>query len=1239
MKHFIFILFYLAFAFRGFSQAPSNDNCAGAIPIAIGNPPACGTGLQQSPTATVTGNITNATPGNPYIYQPGCSGPGGPNQAFPANDVWYSFVATGYQAVININSSFANPNIAFYSGNCAALGGGIGGCAVGTGGNVSLTVNQMVPGTTYYLQVSGNTGQTGTFTMTIQNNVDCQNCLQTTTVTVSPPPVNGAYAPNTTVNVCLHIGSYKTINTNWLHGVQLSFGSGWDAASLVPNVPVGISGAGTWSYYPTGIGLQNAVNWGPGWYYDFLPNDGNPKNNFGDSNSGGAPGFLDVSTAAQWNFCVSLKTSSVCSPGSNLSVTFNTSGDGESGSWSNLGCANDNAVNFNAVGACCPPNMSSLPVACFGTNTGSATAVPVGTVGPYSYNWAGPSAFSFSASNIAGAHTLTNVAAGIYTVTIIDNNLCAVSSTVQVTQPSSITATSSFTNAGCSSNGIGSVSVTGGTPPYSYTWSPSGGNAASASLPIGNYTVTVQDSKLCTQTATVAIGLTGTVSPAFTTPTYTQCLNGNSFTFNAGDPSGSHTYSFIPVLGAPASGNTANYGPLSFTSPGTYTVVHTITVGVCSAITSSIVVLNPMPIAIAGNNGPVCVGNAVNLTSGGGTTYSWSGPNSFTSLLQNPSIASSSTIDAGVYTVSVTSLGCTSTATTNVIVSTPTTSAANTGPYCAGWSIQLMAPAASSYTWTGPNAFSNNTQNPTIPNSTSAMAGTYTLLVNIGTCTATAVTNVSILPLPSPTIISNAPICFGNNLILNGAGGNTYQWDGPSFFTTSNQSATITSVNISHSGIYTLTVTDANSCSNFTTMNIQVNPQPTVSAFGSTVCAGNNANLSANGGQTYSWTGPNGYVSNLQNPVFVNASPANVGQYTVVVTDANTCTNTATADIDVSPIPSPSITGNGTVCINSSISFTADGGSSYAWSGPANFTSATPVASISSVNQSVSGVYIVTVTSVNGCKATTSVEALVLALPTVSVSSDKKSGCATLCINFSCTSTSSVQNFNWHLDNGFSFFGTGPTASGCYTAAGIHTITARVTDVFGCQNSGTYTIEVYPKPIAQFTYTPAKPIANVSGDVNFKDQSYNAKIVQWNWYFMSTNDYQSSQQNPTFVYPETGDYLVALVVKSDKACYDTVYKRIVIGDDFSIYIPNAFTPNDSKLNDTFYPKGFGITEYQMEIFDRWGEKLFTSYDLHIGWDGTHNGKICKDDVYVYRIVITNVYGKQLEYVGHVTLLK
>jgi gliding motility-associated-like protein len=190
-----------------------------------------------------------------------------------------------------------------------------------------------------------------------------------------------------------------------------------------------------------------------------------------------------------------------------------------------------------------------------------------------------------------------------------------------------------------------------------------------------------------------------------------------------------------------------------------------------------------------------------------------------------------------------------------------------------------------------------------------------------------------------------------------------------------------------------------------------------------------------------------------------------------------------------------------------------------------------------------------------------------------------------------------------------------------------------------------YTVEVFPQPVADFNFAPIKPVAG-SDDVQFTDASHSAEIVGWNWYFTNTaGQNTSSMQHPSFIYMDAGDYVAALVVKSENGCTDTITKVVTVGEDFGIFIPNAFTPNGDGVNDVFQPKGFGIVKYEMQIFDRWGEKIFETTEFEKGWDGIRQKKndinytISKEEVYTWRIKATSVFGKAHEYTGHVTLIK
>ena len=231
-----------------------------------------------------------------------------------------------------------------------------------------------------------------------------------------------------------------------------------------------------------------------------------------------------------------------------------------------------------------------------------------------------------------------------------------------------------------------------------------------------------------------------------------------------------------------------------------------------------------------------------------GATYSWSGPNGFTSSLQNPTRANATTADAGTYSVTITVNGCSSAAgSTNVVVNaTPATpTASNTGPYCEGATIQLSTPtvAGATYSWTGPNGFTSALQNPTRANATTADAGTYSVTITVNGCSSAAgSTNVVVNATPATPTASNG---------------------GPYF-----ESATI-----------------------------QLST-PTVA------------------GATYSWTGPNGFTSSLQNPTRSNATTADAGTYSVTITVSGCPSSAGTTNVVVNANAAPTITDPGPLNLN-----------------------------------------------------------------------------------------------------------------------------------------------------------------------------------------------------------------------------------------------------------------------------------------------------------------------------------
>ncbi len=244
-------------------------------------------------------------------------------------------------------------------------------------------------------------------------------------------------------------------------------------------------------------------------------------------------------------------------------------------------------------------------------------------------------------------------------------------------------------------------------------------------------------------------------------------------------------------------------------------------------------------------------------------------------------------------------------------ISFPSVLAGGPALACPGASVSLSASGGgpgAGYSWSGPGGFASSQQNPVAP----AQAGVYTVtLTEPGGCTATATVNVTVNALPQPVATANpAELCSGASVSLNASGGITYTWSGPGGFTSSQQNPQRPDATPSMSGIYTVTVTDANGCTATATVNVTVNalPQPVASANPSALCSGASISFNASGGITYTWSGPGAYTSSQQNPQRPDATSAMSGVYTVTVTDANGCSATATAQAEVwaAPVPNPS---------------------------------------------------------------------------------------------------------------------------------------------------------------------------------------------------------------------------------------------------------------------------------------------------------------------------------------------
>ncbi len=866
---------------------------------------------------------------------------------------------------------------------------------------------------------------------------------------------------------------------------------------------------------------------------------------------------------------------------------------------------------------------TASPVLCFGGTTGSTSVTLTGGTGAYTYSWSPSGGTSASA---------TGLIAGVYVVTATDANGCTITATATVTEPTALAATTSFTQTTCgSANGSAAVAVTGGTTTYTYLWSPSGATAATASnLLSGVYSCLITDLNGCTLTATVNVPSANSPTVTIGVPTMLSCFGGNNGSATASSTGGTTPYTYF-WSNADADSIAGNL------IAGTYTVTVTDANG-CSD-TSAVTITEPTLLTSAATSTDVlCFGGstgtaAVTETGGVGPyTYSWS-PSGGTSNSEPALIA-------GAYTVTVTDANnCTTTATTTVNEPPALTFTATFTPVScfAGTDGTTTATAggglgAYSYAWSPSGG--------TAATEINLAAGVYSCIVTDGNgCSASATTTVTEPSAITSTSSFTQATCNASNgsatvVPSGGSGAFTYAWS-PSGGTTA------TASNIA-AGAYTCLITDANGCTLTVSVTVQNANAPTVTIGVPTMVS---CFAGTNGSATASSTGGTGPFSYLWSNADADSIAGNIGAgtYTVTVTDVNGCTSSATVlitepsllNVQASATPA-------TVCEGSPVTLSANAGGgtptyTYGWlPGPL-------VGATQNITPTATTTYVVTVSDANGCTVSAPVVVTVNAMPVAILSANNTSGCAPLCVNFTDASTlTSGTITSWSWDFGDQTTSTQQNPSHCYTTAGSHDVILTVTTASGCTQTITMAnyITVYSVPVAAFGAGPL-PTTILNPNITFTDLSFNAN--SWLWSFGDLTNSSSTDQNPTFTYPDPTCYMVILEVTSFDGCIDTASQEVCIDPDVSIYVPNTFTPDENGTNELFIPVTVGINpeKFEMWIFDRWGNVIFYTDDINEGWDGRVIGssEICQQDTYVWKISVKDMLDKKHELLGHVNLIK
>ena len=815
-------------------------------------------------------------------------------------------------------------------------------------------------------------------------------------------------------------------------------------------------------------------------------------------------------------------------------------------------------------------------------------------------------------------------------------------SATPVTIPKMLTTTSTSPNS-CGCVGTASATVCDNYP-YTYSWSNGATTSSVTGLCPGQYTVTVVDASCNPRQDTAIIHITGSSGlTASVTPTNVKCFgetNGSASVVATG--TGPFTYKWTD-----GTTSTSDTG----LAAGTYSCVVSNTTGCVD--TEKFTITQPAALAIQANTSPAtcfttCDGQANVFLTGGTSpyTYAWSNGGSNANI-NNMCVGNT-------YTCNVTDThGCKIDTSLAIANPPPIVLGITETPELCGklnGSATVTASGGTpgyTYTWSTGTTTSGGTSS-TI---SGVSADLYTVMItDKNGCTADTSITVGFTPGDSIKIVSQVnELCFGGNTgsataqETYGTAPFTYSW------APAPASGTTTTATGLTAGNYTITMTDSNGCINWAVATITQPSPVTVTIPPDTICIGQQTTLTATGaggtpGYTYLWNSTTTGDTSTVNPKTTTS-------YNVQATDANGCQSPVTPVQVVVRNPLIVVVGPPTsMCPGNSVILSAtgaggDGVFTYTWSPAAGLSATTGI----SVTASPTVTTTYTVVLHDGCgtpQASDSVPVTIYPLPVVKLVADTLQGCAPLCVKFTNLTTvagGTIASSHWTFGDGTTSDSTNPTH--CYTNAGVYSVGLTVISNNGCTDSVMILnyITVYSHPVANFVYTP-QPATIMNPTIYFTDRSTDAYgIANWFWQFGDGSDSSGIIKDPQHTYADTGWYCVNLEVTNIHNCTAATTQCIYIEPFFVIYVPNAFTPNGNGLNDYFTAKGVGILDFQMWIFDRWGQQIYYTTEMNPGWNGIvqggSSGQRAQEDTYVWLIEATDVFHKDHRLIGKVTLIK
>lgn len=566
--------------------------------------------------------------------------------------------------------------------------------------------------------------------------------------------------------------------------------------------------------------------------------------------------------------------------------------------------------------------------------------------------------------------------------------------------------------------------------------------------------------------------------------------------------------------------------------------------------------------------------------------------------------------------------------TTWLTLATPSVTASSTPDICTqGLGTLTSTPGAGSpQPWT----FNWSTINATTQNDTNVVAGTYTVTLTDGNgCTSTATTTVGDTPAQFSATTTQVACAGGGNGTATATmtpplGTITYQWSDPLNQTTQ------TATNLS-AGTYTCVVTASIGCSGTVTATVTEIPGLTLNLANQTDVTCNSgsdgiATITATQGTTpytYSWDQSTSTTN--------SANDLDAGTHILTVVDALGCLETFTVNIDEpDPLAISFITPDSMICPGTLITLnaTGTGGSSpyiYTWTEGSN-----PAGTGSSVTvrPNTSGtVYCLTLTE--QCGSPPAQECVTITFPTdiiPNVVPDKPRDCVPGEFVFTNTSTNSgeIAVTQYAFSNGAVYNVVGSEdLTATFPSVGLYDVQMTVTSNYGCIYTSYISsiVEVTPLPVADFTVSK-NPATWFETNIQTSDVS-TGNISVWDWQSPGAVSINNAGSSALFSYPEgqVGTYPITLTVTTAEGCSDSITLEIQIVPDIIMYVPNSFTPDDDEHNQTWAINidGIDFENFQLVVYNRWGELIWESRDASAAWDGTYNGRIVPSGTYIWKL--------------------